>query len=96
MNENSPIRLIAVDLDGTLLTSDGILASEGARLLKMAAKNGVHIVLATSRVLDSAGNFCRLLEPAVPSFVQMGLRYMVRLTGQSGLASRSQKKLDWR
>jgi len=35
------ISLVAVDLDGTLLTSAGTLAAEGARLLRQAAKDGV-------------------------------------------------------
>jgi Cof subfamily protein (haloacid dehalogenase superfamily) len=56
------ILLIAVDLDGTLMTSEGVLAPEGARLLKKAAHDGVHIVLATTRNPDSVQAFCRSLE----------------------------------
>ena len=55
------IRLVAVDLDGTLLTSKGVLAADGARLLKEAAQGGVHVVLATTRNPDSVRPFCRLL-----------------------------------
>ncbi|MEE8414255.1 MAG: HAD hydrolase family protein [Dehalococcoidales bacterium] len=49
----SEISFIAFDLDGTLLTSTGVLAPEGVQLLKKAAQEGVHVVPATSRVLDS-------------------------------------------
>jgi Cof subfamily protein (haloacid dehalogenase superfamily) len=56
------ILLIAVDLDGTLLTSEGTLATEGARLLRQAAQDGVRVVLATTRNPDSVQPFCRSLE----------------------------------
>ncbi len=62
------IRLVATDLDGTLLTSQGVLATEGARLLREAVGRGVRVVLATSRVPDSTTAFCRLLgidEPII-------------------------------
>jgi len=60
------IRLIAIDLDGTLLTSEKTLAPEGAHLLRKAAQNGVHIVLATARNPYSAQRFCRSLEINAP------------------------------
>jgi hypothetical protein len=56
------IRLIAVDLDGTLLTSEKRLAPEGTRRLKKAARDGKHVVLATTRNPDSVRPFCRTLE----------------------------------
>jgi hydroxymethylpyrimidine pyrophosphatase-like HAD family hydrolase len=42
------IELIAFDLNGTLLTSEGIPAPVGSQLFKEAAQNGVHIIPATS------------------------------------------------
>ncbi|MBI2850802.1 MAG: HAD-IIB family hydrolase [Chloroflexi bacterium] len=82
----SPIRLIAVDLDGTLLMSrvepasggageltsamplvrQIVPAPEGARLLKAAARNGVHVVLATARAIYSVRDLCRCLEISSP------------------------------
>jgi Cof subfamily protein (haloacid dehalogenase superfamily) len=56
------IQLVAFDLDGTLLMSTGVLAPEGARLLKIAAREGLHVIPATSRVLDSTRPFCHELE----------------------------------
>jgi hypothetical protein len=41
--EGKSIRLIVTDLDGTLLTSSGTLAPEGARLLKEAARDGKRV-----------------------------------------------------
>jgi len=56
------ISLVAVDLDGTLLTSAGTLAAEGARLLRQAARDGVRVVLATTRNPDRVQPVCRSLE----------------------------------
>jgi hypothetical protein len=55
------IRLIAVDLDGTLLTSQKALAPEGARLLTEATRDGKHVVLATTRNPDSVLPLCGAL-----------------------------------
>ncbi len=55
------ISLIAVDLDGTLLTSAGQVAPEGGRALTEAARAGVRVVLATTRNPDTVRNICRRL-----------------------------------
>ncbi len=46
-------QLIAVDLDGTLLTSDREVAPEGADALREAASRGMTVVISTTRTLDS-------------------------------------------
>lgn len=56
------ISLVAVDLDGTLLTSEGSLPPRGAALLGRAAQRGVHVVLASTRNPYSVRQFCRLLQ----------------------------------
>lgn len=56
------IRLIAVDLDGTLLTGERVLAPEGARLLTRVARSGICVVLATTRIPESTQQYCRALE----------------------------------
>jgi Cof subfamily protein (haloacid dehalogenase superfamily) len=56
------ISLVAVDLDGTLLTTGGSLAPKGANLLKRAAQRGIYVVLATTRNPDPVRSFCRLLD----------------------------------
>jgi Cof subfamily protein (haloacid dehalogenase superfamily) len=53
------ISLVAVDLDGTLLTSAGTLAPRSAALLARAAQQGLHVILATTRLPDSVRAFCR-------------------------------------
>jgi hydroxymethylpyrimidine pyrophosphatase-like HAD family hydrolase len=52
------ISLVAVDLDGTLLTSQRTLAPEGACLLRRAYQAGVRVVLSTTR-LPTVRAFCR-------------------------------------
>lgn len=53
------IRLIAVDLDGTLLCGDSTLALEGAQTLADAAQRGVRVVLASARNPYSVSAFAR-------------------------------------
>jgi hypothetical protein len=55
LSNTSPVRprLIAVDLDGTLLTSDRKVAPEGAEALRQAVALGVTVVISTTRTLDS-------------------------------------------
>ncbi|MBN2391172.1 MAG: HAD-IIB family hydrolase [Anaerolineae bacterium] len=57
--DDKSCRLIAVDLDGTLLRSDSTLAPGGARALAEAAQCGVWVVLASARNPYSAGAFAR-------------------------------------
>jgi Cof subfamily protein (haloacid dehalogenase superfamily) len=56
------IALIALDLDGTLLTSAHSLAPEAVRLLQQAYRNGRHVVLASLRHPDSVRTFCEQLD----------------------------------
>lgn len=44
-----PTRLIATDLDGTLLRSDGTLSLRTVAALRAAAERGIHIAIATAR-----------------------------------------------
>ena len=43
------IRLVAIDLDGTLLDNDGNLPPGGSRLVKVAFDSGIHIIISTTR-----------------------------------------------
>ena len=49
-----PIRLIAIDLDGTLLNSKVELSQENLDALRRARKAGIEIVLGTGRRHDFA------------------------------------------
>lgn len=45
----APIRLVAIDLDGTLLRSNKRLSSANARAIAEVTNRGVHIILASAR-----------------------------------------------
>lgn len=47
------IRLIALDMDGTLLNEAGVLTQESKDVLLCAMERGVHVVIATGRVFSA-------------------------------------------
>ena len=47
------IKLIALDMDGTLLNEHGVLAQESKAALLKAMEQGVHVVIATGRVFSA-------------------------------------------
>lgn len=51
------IKMIAVDLDGTLLTSNNTISSETQRTLQLARNQGIKIVLASGRPLSGVKPF---------------------------------------
>jgi hydroxymethylpyrimidine pyrophosphatase-like HAD family hydrolase len=44
-----PPRIIAIDIDGTLLNSDGLVSSRNVAALRLAESSGIEIVVATGR-----------------------------------------------
>lgn len=49
-------KIIAIDLDGTLLNSQGEISEENKNYLKKAIDNGIDVVLASGRPIDSVEN----------------------------------------
>lgn len=49
-------KLIAIDLDGTLLNSYGMVSDENKKILERATDNGIEIVLASGRSSNSVKN----------------------------------------
>lgn len=56
------IKLIAVDLDGTLLTSSNTILPETARTLQVASSQGIKVVLASGRPLSGVMPFASQLN----------------------------------
>ena len=56
-------KLVAVDLDGTLLRSDETLSSTTIKAIRLCKKNGVIFVITTSRSLPSLVQYADLLQP---------------------------------
>lgn len=67
-----PVKLIALDLDGTLLTSDKRLSPENEAALRRAAEAGVEIVPATGRFYGAIPDCVRKLPY---------LRYAITING---------------
>ncbi|MFN0085209.1 MAG: Cof-type HAD-IIB family hydrolase [Blastocatellia bacterium] len=60
------IRLLALDIDGTLLTSRGKLTERNQNALERTRKHGVHIVLVTGRRFGSAHMLLQELRLDLP------------------------------
>lgn len=58
MNLQMPIRLIATDMDGTLLTDEPLILPETADVLRRAAEKGI--------VLSLASGVCRTTRAFLP------------------------------
>lgn len=54
------IKLIALDLDGTLLTSDKRISEANKQALLAARQQGAYVVLTTGRPLQAIGAFGRI------------------------------------
>ncbi|WP_158887208.1 HAD-IIB family hydrolase [Amycolatopsis anabasis] len=85
LKEESSIRLIVVDVDGTLIGSDLEIASVDVDALNRAGDAGVVLAVATGRPLASA----LLLAEAVP-----GLRYVLPSNGGAVVSVGDRKVLD--
>lgn len=64
----SRIRLIAVDLDGTLLREGGVVSAATMKAVRAAVRSGLHIVMATGRTCQTPVTLSRrfhLNEPII-------------------------------
>ena len=59
---NKEIKLIALDLDGTLLNSSKEISKENRLAINAARQKGVHVVLTTGRPLIAIQPFLKTLE----------------------------------
>jgi Cof subfamily protein (haloacid dehalogenase superfamily) len=67
-----PYRLIAVDLDDTLLTDDLTVSDGTSQALTEAIARGVHFTIATGRMFDSAQKIARQVGLNVPIITYQG------------------------
>lgn len=77
------IKLIASDLDDTLLDQNGRISPENKRVIREAVKQGLIFTLATGRMFQSAAPFARELElePDLPLICYNGA-LIKRLSGE--------------
>ncbi|WP_352417970.1 Cof-type HAD-IIB family hydrolase [Proteiniborus sp.] len=59
-------RLIAIDMDGTLLNSDNEVSERNKAAIKDASDKGIHVVITTGRVFVSAKYYARILGLKTP------------------------------
>lgn len=55
--ENLPVRLIAIDMDGTLLDEDCLIPQENIEALKGAAKAGIRLAIVSGRLPEDISYF---------------------------------------
>ena len=55
-------KLVAIDMDGTLLNTKGVISDRTRQAIYDASKKGIYIVLATGRILQSAINHAKKLN----------------------------------
>jgi len=78
-----PIRLIAMDMDGTLLTSHPrVIPSENIEALRRAADAGIHLAIASGRLPDDAGFFALDAELPMHIIALNGSAVMEKPLGQ--------------
>ena len=66
------IRMIAVDLDGTLLTDDKQISEVNRETLRKAAEKGVYVILSTGRAWPGAKGFAAELGLGLPVITSNG------------------------
>ena len=77
MKQIADIRLIAVDLDGTLLTPDKRVTERTVRALNACREQGVLLVFNTGRTLEGCMEYMRLLSPDA-AVLNYGAHVLVR------------------
>jgi 5-amino-6-(5-phospho-D-ribitylamino)uracil phosphatase len=66
-------RMVAIDLDGTLLHQDGTMGQRTSRALQAAVKRGIRVVICTGRRFRTTLPILTELQLAVPVIVHGGL-----------------------
>lgn len=89
-------KLVAIDMDGTLLNSKGSISDRTRQAIYDASKKGVYIVLATGRILKSAVNHAielNLNRPIISSNGAVIVDENQNIIYQKPMKSQSVKKI---
>ena len=62
MKQTKPIKMIAIDLDDTLLRDDTTVSAYTVETIQKARQKGIHIVIATGRMYGTAKPYGELLQ----------------------------------
>ena len=66
------IKLIALDIDGTMLTDDGEVTKDVQEAIRKATRQGIQVILCTGRMYRSAKNFGCLFKDRMPIITYNG------------------------
>ncbi len=77
-----PIRLLALDLDGTILVDLHTITPRTQAAIRAAVARGVHVAIATGRVYDVTHKFVELLGLNTPTICSQGAMIYNGHTGQ--------------
>ncbi|MHB1420118.1 MAG: Cof-type HAD-IIB family hydrolase [Bacillota bacterium] len=78
----SKIKLIAMDLDGTLLSSDLAISPRTKQVIKKVREKGIHVTIATGRMFTSALVYAEELDLDVPLITYQGALVKTSRSGQ--------------
>src|SRR6185436_693800 len=67
-----PIKLVAIDLDGTLLNTNHEMTERTEKVLKAAMATGVKIIIATGKTFASAQHLVKRLGTTTPGIFNQG------------------------
>ncbi len=76
-------KLLALDLDGTLISDDLVITPEAKAAIAAAVERGVTVTLATGRMFRSAVQFARELELSAPLICYQGAMVRHSTTGET-------------
>ena len=66
------IKLIALDIDGTLLNSKGEVSKKNQEAIAYAERQGIYVILATGRMYRSANHFAQYFNSDMPIITYNG------------------------
>ena len=72
MKPESPIKAVAIDLDGTLLTTDKKITPLTLAVLQAVMDRGVHVAIATGRSLATSIRFTERVGTTFPMICYNG------------------------
>jgi len=75
-------RLLAMDLDDTILPREGDISERSKAAIRQAQENGVMVTLASGRTFEAVSHFARELDIALPVITHQGALVKDMATGQ--------------
>ncbi|MDK2820453.1 MAG: hypothetical protein PWP31_418 [Clostridia bacterium] len=81
-NQMAKIQLVALDLDGTLLTDEIVIDKKAKEAIRKVREKGINVTLATGRMFSSAQSFAVELGIELPMIVYHGAQVRHPITGE--------------